>query len=147
MPDSWVSRQIKKVYYYSFKIFLLFWLAKITCTIHHNQLLLTKFGRVLPYWTNDVKSTAKLQIIEPLTKKTCFGSEKKSGGTVGGTFYLFHGEPLSKNIERRHLNEQHLLFGVNLQTWKALYLLNLLISMHYWVEPNIDRGKHVLPCF
>ena len=32
---------------YSFKIFLRFWLAKSTRIIHHNQLLLTKFGRIL----------------------------------------------------------------------------------------------------
>ena len=31
---------------YSFKIFLRFWLAKITRIIHHNQLLLTTFGRI-----------------------------------------------------------------------------------------------------
>ena len=33
--------------YYSFKIFPGFWLAKSTCLIHHNQLLMTKFGRIL----------------------------------------------------------------------------------------------------
>ena len=33
--------------YYSFKIFPLFWLAKSTRIIHHNQLLMTKFGRIL----------------------------------------------------------------------------------------------------
>ena len=39
-------------YYYSFKIFLPFWLVKTAHIIFHNQLLLTK------YWTNDVKSAA-----------------------------------------------------------------------------------------
>ena len=34
-------------YYYSFKIFPQFWLAKSTRIIHHNQLLMTKFGRIL----------------------------------------------------------------------------------------------------
>ena len=43
--------------YYSFKIFPHFRLVKSTRTIHHNQLLLTKFGM-------------NLQIIEPLTEKT-----------------------------------------------------------------------------
>ena len=33
--------------YYSFKIFPQFWLAKSTRLIHHNQLLMTKFGRIL----------------------------------------------------------------------------------------------------
>ena len=46
--------------YYSFKIFLRFWLAKSTRIIHHIQLLLTKFGRILSYWTDDVKSAAKV---------------------------------------------------------------------------------------
>ena len=50
--------------YYSFKIFLLFQLAKISRKIHHNQLLYAI------YWTDDVKSAAKLQTIEPLTEKT-----------------------------------------------------------------------------
>ena len=33
--------------YYSFKIFPQFRLAKSTCIIHHNQLLMTKFGRIV----------------------------------------------------------------------------------------------------
>ena len=32
----------------------------ITCIIHHNQLLLAKFGRILSYCTDDVKSVAKI---------------------------------------------------------------------------------------
>ena len=36
-----------KASYYSFKIFPRFWLAKSTLLIHHNQLLMTKFGRIL----------------------------------------------------------------------------------------------------
>ena len=36
-----------KLHYCSFKIFPQFWLAKSTCIIHHNQLLMTKFGRIL----------------------------------------------------------------------------------------------------
>ena len=63
------SRGINKTFNYSFKIFLRFWLAKITRIIHQNKLLLTTFGRVLPYWTDDVKSEAKLQIIKPLNQE------------------------------------------------------------------------------
>ena len=33
--------------YYSFKIYQRFWLAKSARIIHHNQLLMTKFGRIL----------------------------------------------------------------------------------------------------
>ena len=36
-----------KLFYYLFKIFPQFWLAKSTRIIHHNQLLMTKFGRIL----------------------------------------------------------------------------------------------------
>ena len=78
-----------------------------------------------------------------MAKLSCFGCEKKNGLTVGGTFYSFHDELLSKNRARRQLEGQHLLFGVYLQTWTALYLLD----MHYRGELNIDEGKHVLACF
>ena len=46
--------------YYSFKIFLRFWLVKIPRIIHQNQLLSTKFGRISPYWIDDVNRAAKL---------------------------------------------------------------------------------------
>ena len=62
-------RGLNKTFNYSFKTFLRFWLAKITRIIHQNQLLLAKFERVLPYWTDDVKSEAKLQIIKPLNQE------------------------------------------------------------------------------
>ena len=50
---QWRDRQIKtwcqvvNCYYYSFKIFPRFWLAKSTLIIDHNQLLMTKFGKIL----------------------------------------------------------------------------------------------------
>ena len=94
-----------KLYYYSFKIFLRFWLAKITRIIHQNQLLLTKFGRISPYWTDDVKSAAKLQIIEPLTKKTWGQVWVVFEVSNGRTFYSFHSELWSnkhgKNSKKR----------------------------------------------
>ena len=134
--------------YHSFKIFLRFWLAKITRIIHHNQLLLTKFGRILPYWTDDVKSAVNLQIIEPLTEKTLRRGWVVFEVSNGGTLYSFHGKLLSKNITRtarRQLDRRHLLFGVYLQNWTALYLLNFLIKMHYRCDfkLNIDGGKQV----
>ena len=66
---------IRNNYYYSFKIFPCFWLVKTARIIHHNQLLLTKFGKNLrhieamtskvqptaDYWTDDVKMTSKVQ--------------------------------------------------------------------------------------
>ena len=44
--DWWMVRLINYPFY-SFKIFPRFWLAKSTPIIHHNQLLMTKFGRIL----------------------------------------------------------------------------------------------------
>ena len=73
---------------------------------------------------------------------SCLGCEKENGRTVGGAFYSFHDELLSENIARGQLEGQHLLFGVYLQTWTALYLLN----MHYQGGLNIDEGKHALTC-
>ena len=55
-----VSKGFNKDYYYSFKIFLRFWLPKIPRIIHHNKLLTTKFGRILRYVKNDVNRAAKL---------------------------------------------------------------------------------------
>ena len=46
--NSWVkSWRALHMAYYSFQIFLQFWLAKSTRIIHHNQFLITKFGRIL----------------------------------------------------------------------------------------------------
>ena len=68
------DRLRRKMYYHSFKLFPCFWLVKTTRIIHHNQLLLTKFGKnfvILNRWRqNDVKSAAWLQVIEPLAIKT-----------------------------------------------------------------------------
>ena len=57
-------------YYYSFKIFSQFWLAKSTCVIHHNKLLMTKFGRILCLTRKWRKKCSLLQVNEPLTEKT-----------------------------------------------------------------------------
>ena len=62
-------------YYYSLKIFPRFWLAKGTRIIHHNQLLMTKFG-------NNVQNAARYRLRhcyrEDLGKRlSCFGCGKK----------------------------------------------------------------------
>ena len=48
-------------HYHSFKIFPRFWLAKSTCLIHRNQLLMTKFGRILCLARKPRKKAAFLQ--------------------------------------------------------------------------------------
>ena len=141
--------------YYSFKIFHCSWLAKITSIIHYNQLLLTKFGRSFPYWTDDVKRAAKLQITEPLTEKTWGrGCVILVEIPTSGTFHSVHqeemGELSAKHIARtarRQLEGRHLLFGEYLRSWTTLYLLNLPINVHYRRWTWIDAGKHVLIVF
>ena len=67
--------------YYSFKIFLRFWLAKIRRIIYHNKLLSIQFGRTFPYWTGDVKSAGKVAVYWTVnrenlgTRLSCFRSE------------------------------------------------------------------------
>ena len=56
--------------YYSFKIFPQFWLAKSTCIIHHNQLLMTKFGKILCLTRKWRQKCSLLQVNAPLTEKT-----------------------------------------------------------------------------
>ena len=67
--------------------------------------------------------------LEPLTEEIWGrGWVEQDGGTVGRTLYSFQ-EILSKNITRTarsQLDGQHLQFGVYLQTWADLYLLNFL---------------------
>ena len=132
--------------YYSFKIFPHFWLVKTTNIIHHNQLLLIKFGRnfvTLNGWRlNDIKSAAWLQVIEALNEKT-WGPGwvvlvvRTKWQNCHGTFHSFQGKILSKNIvrtARRQLDRQYLLFGVYLQTRADHNLVNFPIKMHYRYE-------------
>ena len=56
--------------YYSFKIFLQFWLAKSTRIIHHKHLLMTKCGRILCLTRKWRQKCSLLQVNAPLTEKT-----------------------------------------------------------------------------
>ena len=56
--------------YYSFKIFPQFWLAKSTRIIHHNQLMMTKFARILCFTRKWRQKCCPLQVKAPLTEKT-----------------------------------------------------------------------------
>ena len=75
-----------KYIYNSFKIFLRFWLAKSTRIIHHNHLLMTKFGRILQLingWRQKCSTSANYCSVnqEDLgTRLSCFGCENKNGG-------------------------------------------------------------------
>ena len=59
-----------KYIYCSFKIFPQFWLAKSTRMIHHSQLLMTKFGRILCLTRKWRPKCSLLQVNAPLTEKT-----------------------------------------------------------------------------
>ena len=58
------------IIYYSTKIFSQFWLVKSTRIIHHNQLLMTKFGRILCLTRKWRQKCSPLQVKAPLTEKT-----------------------------------------------------------------------------
>ena len=75
MPPQGLNKGLNRgIFIIHSKLFPYFWLVKRTHIIHHNQLLLTKFGKnfvIMKRWhQNDVKSAAWLQVIEPVTKKT-----------------------------------------------------------------------------
>ena len=56
--------------HYSFKIFPQFWLAKNTRIFHHNQLLMTKCGRIMCLTRKWRQKCSLLQVNAPLTEKT-----------------------------------------------------------------------------
>ena len=60
---------IAKLDYYSSKIFSRFWLAKSTRIIHHNQLLMTKFGRILCLTRKWRQKCSPLQVKAPLPRR------------------------------------------------------------------------------
>ena len=101
--------QIREIYY-SFKIFPQFWLAKSTRIIHHNQLLMTRFGRIL--LTRKWRQKCRLlQVKAPLTEKTwvrdwvVFVVKTKMADTLLVSI-------MAKNIAktaRRQLGGRHLL--------------------------------------
>ena len=69
---SWYFAQPRPIIanYYSFKILPQFWMAKSTCIILHNQLLMTKFGRIFCLTRKWPQKCSLLQVNEPLTEKT-----------------------------------------------------------------------------
>ena len=86
------------IVYYSFKIFPCFWLVKTTHIIHHNQLLLTKFGKnfvILNQWPqNDVKSAPFCRFLnrwlrKPGDKIELFWYLEQNGATVTEHFTRF----------------------------------------------------------
>ena len=149
------------VYCHSFKIFARFWLTKTTRIIHHNQLLLTKFGRnlvILNRWRqNDVKSAAWLQVIEPLTDKnpgtrfSCFGSEK----IVVRTKWL--------NSRRNILldSRRNIVYKLARTEWRrrTSAICSVFVDLNSPFSPKlrdkdalsiwtcIDQGQNVLACF
>ena len=57
------------IIYYSFKIVSQFWLAKSTRIIHHNQFLITKFGRILCLTRKWRQKCSLLQVKAPLLRR------------------------------------------------------------------------------
>ena len=88
--NNFMPSPYNNYYYYSFKIFSRFWLAKSTRLIHHNQLLMTKFGRNLTLtrkWRQKCSIFAGSGTVnrEDLgTRLSCFGRGNKNGGRFTG---------------------------------------------------------------
>ena len=136
------------------KWLLRFWLAKSTSIIHHNQLQLTKFGRILSYWTDDVKSVAKVADYWTVNREnlgmrlSCFGGENKMANSRRNMLLVSRRSVVWKRVRtaKRLLDRRHQLFGVYLWAWTDLYFLyfpvKITIDMNY-----INRGKQALACF
>ena len=97
--------------------------------------------KILSYWTDDFKMMSKVQpccrLLSTWGRGWVVLVVRTKWRNCRGIFCSFHGEILSKNIgrtARRQLAGQHLLFGVYLQTWADLNLLNFPIKMHYRYE-------------
>ena len=127
------------VIYYSFKIFPRYWLAKSTPINSPKPTTDDQIWKNFVFnepMTSEVQHSCRLRhrYREDLgTRFSCFGCENKNSRTFCGTFYSFHYDLLSKNLARRQLDGQNLLFGVYLQTWTGLYRGEL----------DIEEGKHV----
>ena len=88
---------------YSFRVFLRFWLAKITRIIRHNQLLfrphLEEYFAILNQWRQKWSKFPDYWTVnrEDLgTRLICFGSESKHGGT----FHSFHQEEIGELLTK-----------------------------------------------
>ena len=99
----------EKYYHYSLKIFLCFRFSKIPSIIYYNQLLTTKFGRILRYVNNDINCAAWLP---------------EYWMQNGETFHSFHEEELGELLAKKG----YYLENTDLYYWKILYLLNLPIN-------------------
>ena len=152
-------------HYYSIKIFPRFWLVKTTRIIHHNQLLLTKFGKNLrhiesmmskvhsaaDYWTDDVRVMSKVQPAadywtvdwENLVMRLCYFGF--------GTWW--------KNLNSRPLNVTvvplDVLFRMSDEHSRLCYAIcacpleslafNLLFSTEKWKYINLYHKRSIAP--
>ena len=121
-----------KLHYCSFKIFPQFWLAKSTRIIHHNQLLMIKFGRILCLTRKRRQKCSPLQVKALLPWRP--GDEVKLFLAVKKKLRTFHsfqeqklqlelGEMIAKNTAKtakRQLGRRQLLFGKYLRGWTNL---------------------------
>ena len=74
--------------YYSFKIFPQFWMAKSTCLIHHNQLLMTKFGGIMTLKSRE--NVLDLWLIRINLKGGAFTAAKEVQNSKLGMWKWYH---------------------------------------------------------
>ena len=116
------------------KYFPRFWLAKSTRIIHHNQLLMTKFGRILCLTRKWHQKCSLLQVNAPLTKKTwgwdwvVFVVKTKMADTSLVSRVRTTAGTRQNNAKKDSENSKkptrratcHLLFGEYLRSWTNL---------------------------
>ena len=100
---------------------------KSTCIIHNNQLLMTKFGRILRLINRWCQSAASLQVNAPLTETWGRGWVVLVVKTKMAEILLASRvrtrQIIAKNMARtarRQLKGRHLLFGEYLRSWTTL---------------------------
>ena len=132
IQNNSLSKNIAKTCnYYSFKIFPRFWLAKRTRIIRHNQLLMTKFGKILSLTRKWRQKCILLQVNALLTKKTSgrdwvvfIAKTKMADTSLVSSVRSTVGTRRNKTA-RRQLGRWHLLFGEYLRSWTNL-------NVNYW---------------
>ena len=136
-------------YYFSFKIFLRFWLAKILDIIYHNQILPTIFGRTLQYVRQNC------QIFEQLIEKTW---ERDWVVLVVSTKWR-NTSLVSRGRNRQTIDSKHnkkskrTTWRTTSALWRIFAVLNNPLSPKLadkktiQDELNIPGAKHALACF
>ena len=133
------ANQQLSLHYYSFKLFPQFWLAKSTRIIHHNQLLMTKFGRILCLTRKWHQKCSPLQVKAPLLRRP--GDEVELFWLLKKKWRKFHlfqeqelqlelGKIIAKNMAKTASVDNTLLYLLNSSYPTQPHSLMLIIRLY-----------------